>query len=331
MLLFLGTTLGANGIEVAGATALFAVVLRSARVQQPDWLWPAGSAGAAAAVLARPTGLLWLALGIGLALVLHGPRMAVRAVRTPRGLLWSGLTVAAVAPAVLWDRLVQPHPGVDLGLVRASLGALPADIRRIGIEWIGVFGWASVRMSPWAYRIWMLLVVSLLVTAVALGRSIRERLLVPVAVLASVLLVVAIDLFIFRQTRFPVYGRYTLPLGVLIPLVAGHVLTLRSGSLAERIRRFAPVVALSGVALVQLVSLWTSARRAAVSVDGPAWFFGRSAFVPPGGWEPWFVLAVSGTVALAAAGLQRRGPVGGHPPATPGPSFTAERQPSSAV
>src|SRR3954470_2177003 len=81
MLLFLGTTLGANGAEALGATALFAVVLRGARPDPPRWLWPAGFLGAATTVLARPTGLLWLALAAGLALVLHGGRGAVAGIR----------------------------------------------------------------------------------------------------------------------------------------------------------------------------------------------------------------------------------------------------------
>jgi hypothetical protein len=305
MLLFLGTTLGTNGIEVAGAAALFAVVLRSAREDPPRWLWPAGLVASAATTLARPTGLLWLALAVGVALALHGPRGALRAARTGRERLWAALIVLAAVPAVLWDRLVQPHPDIDFGLVRGSISALPGDIRRIGTEWIGVFGWASVRMTPWSYRLWMVLIVLLLVASVSLGRTTRERLLAPAAAVLAVGLAAALDLFIFRQTRFPVYGRYTLPLGLLVPLVAGHVLTLRAGGLPARVRRIAPLAALSAVALVQLIGLWTSARRAAVSVDGPAWFFGRSQFVPPGGWGPWVALALLGTVALAAAGLQQ--------------------------
>lgn len=329
MVLFLGTTLGANGVEIAGALALFAVVLRSAREDAPRWLWPAGFASAAATVLARPTGLLWLALAVGLGLVLHGIRPSVAAVRRGRGLGWGLATLVVTVPALLWDRLIQPHPSLDLALVRRSVAELPEDIRRIASEWVGVFGWASVKMTPWATRLWFLLILLLLIAAVALGRNLREKMLAPAAVVAALLLVAALDLFIFRQTRFPVYGRYTLPLGALVPLVAGHVVAVRADALPALARRLAPLVGLPLVALVHLIGLWTSARRAAVSIDGPIWFFGESQFTPPGGWEPWFAFAVVGTIALAASGLLR--PDDRPPLDVPEPALTADRRTSTAA
>lgn len=343
MLLFLGTVIGANGAEVAGATAFFSVILRSARPDPPQWLWAAGAASVALTVLARPTGLLWLAVGIGLATVLHGLRATLQAAVHGRGRRWTAPTVVPVAAAVIWDRLEQPHPALDLALVRDSLSSVPADVRRIATEWIGAFGWASLRMTPWAYRIWGVLLAGLIVAAVLLGRTLRERLLAPASVVVAVLLVALVDLFVFRQTYFPVYGRYTLPLGVLVPLVAGHVVTLRSlepspgarGVDGRRrldraqLRRVAPRVAFPLAALVQLCGLWTSARRAAVSVDGPAWFIGRSAFAPPGGWAPWLAFAVLGTAALAVSGL-REGLRDTSPAAIPQP-LTDARQPSSAA
>jgi hypothetical protein len=184
------------------------------------------------------------------------------------------------------------------------------------------------------------LVALLVLGSVLAGRTMRERLLAPGVAVASVALVALIDLLVFRQTYFPVYGRYTLPLGVLVPLVAGHVITQRladttplsppSSARAPRLLAVAPRVALPLVALVQLIAVWTSARRAAVSVDGPAWFFGRSQFVPPGGWQPWFVLAVVGTLALASAGLDR--PERNERPTTTEafaePELSVDRQPS---
>lgn len=337
MVLFLGTSLGANGIEAVGALALFTVVLRSARPDPPRWLWPAGFAAAAASVLARPTGLLWLVLALMLAAALHGARPLVRAAVRGRGRLWSALTVVPVVAAFVWDRLVQPHPAIDWHLVRESLTSVPADLRRITVEWVGVFGWASLRMTPWVYRIWLLLVAVLVLSAVLLGRTLRERLLAPGVAVVSVVLVGVIDLLVFRQTYFPVYGRYTLPLGVLVPLVAGHVVVQRltggdvgvatasapRGPRWEGIARVAPRVVLPVLALVQLCGIWTSARRAAVSVYGPAWFFGKSQFAPPGGWGPWLVLALAGTVLLALAGWGAPGGSGavrsaGASSATPG-------------
>lgn len=342
MVLFLGTSIGANGVEAVGALAAFSVVLRSARPDPPGWLWPAGFLAIGLSVLARPTGLLWLVLALLLAAVLHGPRRVLRASLHGRRRLWSALTLIPVVLAVVWDRLVQPHPAVNWHLVRESLSAIPGDVQRITLEWIGVFGWDSLRMTPWIYRIWLLLVALLVVGAVLAGRTIRERLLAPGVLVASLVLLGLIDLLVFRQTYFPVYGRYTLPLGVLVPLVAGHVITLRLGEAGDdtqalsiqrtmsRVRTVGPRVALPLVALVQLCGLWTSARRAAVSVDGPAWFFGRSQFAPPGGWGPWFVLAVAGTLALALAGFigSERREVKTVPDVALEPRFSVDRQPS---
>jgi hypothetical protein len=67
---------------------------------------------------------------------------------------------------------------------------------------------------------------------------------------------------------------------------------------------------LIGVAVVgvQLLALWENARRYAVGTGGPLNVLDSARWAPPGGWQPWLVLAAAGglLVLLALVPLTRR-------------------------
>jgi hypothetical protein len=85
-----------------------------------------------------------------------------------------------------------------------------------------------------------------------------------------------------------------LPLLVALPILCGE-LAPRSAA-----RRLLPG-ALAITALVQFVAWYVNARRSAVGTGGPLFFPGDAKWSPAGGWLPWVVLAVLGSVALLAA------------------------------
>jgi Predicted membrane protein (DUF2142) len=312
MVLFLGSALGANGVEIASALCLFAVVLRGARPDPPAWLWAVGSAAAAATILARPTGLAWLVLAAALAVFRHGPRSLLTALLRPgKRRIAIAVTVLGIAAAVAWDETLQPHPKLDLGLAWRSLHHWPKEITRLGKEWIGVFGWATVPMNRLVYALVLTLVALLVIAALIAAPSLRERLLVLGALASAVVITLAMDALVFQQTYFPVYGRYLLPIGMLVPLVSADTVTrFRSRLPAAALRIGAPVI-LVAMSLVQLTGVWTSARRSAVGVDGPRWFFSAAKWAPPGGWWWVAILAAAGAacaIAAAIGGEQRRVP-----------------------
>jgi hypothetical protein len=304
MVLFMGSALGTNGIEIAGAVALFALVLRMGRAGgAPRWTWPAAGVVGALVALTRATGPIWVLLAplVGLALA-QGPR---RRPPWPR-VAWLAVAVVGLGATAAWERAVQPHPHPRSDLAVAGLHLLPVDAHSWVRQWVGVFGWASVPMPDYAYRVWWVAVLLLLLVAVAIGPW-RARWGLVVVLAGAVAVAIGLDVLVLRQTRFPVYGRYLLPLAVLVPLAAGEVLTRRAARLPAVLVRSIPVALPLLVAAVQLVALWADARRHAVGVHGPVWFVGHARWSPPAGWTPWLVLACAGAaclVGVAAGGLR---------------------------
>lgn len=311
MVLFLSATLGANGLEVTGALCVYAVVLRASRSGvRPRWLWPLGTFAVVATVLSRPTGLAWVLVAVVLAAAVtwqrstHVPRPTPRdALRLARARLgWLALVGAAVAGSLAWNVTVQPSPALDLGLAARSLKYVPEDLYRMVREWVGDFGWDSVPLAPPASWLWLFLVLALLAAAAVIS-GVRARVVLGGTVVLVFGAVVALDVLVFRQTYFPVYGRYLLPIVVVIPLLAGELLVRRADRIRVRARRGIAVLVAVAVAGVQGLSLYTMDRRSAVGIDGPHNFLRAPAWTPPGGWAVYVALAVAGSVALVIAAL----------------------------
>ncbi len=182
-------------------------------------------------------------------------------------------------------------------------------------QWVGVFGWASLPMPTYAYRIWWLAVVALALVALAAGPW-RARLGFVAVLVGAAVVAVGLDVVVLHQTRFPVYGRYLLPLAVLLPLAAGEIVTRRAARLPAAVRRplqvAVPLLVAAGPPRRAVGERPPLRRR-----DGRPRLVPRPVAVepPPGGWSPWFALAVAGAACLvgfALTGLRAA-------PATPGP------------
>ncbi|MCM3882257.1 DUF2142 domain-containing protein [Frankia sp. R82] len=321
MVLFLGSVLGTNGIEIAGALALFTLVLRMGRVgPAPAWTWPAAGLVGALVALSRPTGPAWVLLAPMLGWVLadhrredHDPKRG--GVGRPIGSRW-GWRVAWLVPAAMgvaatlvWERAVQPHPRMHRAVAVEGLRQLDVDAQAWLRQWVGVFGWASLPMPEFAYRLWWAAVIVLVGLAFALG-SARARLGLVAVLVGAAALAIGLDVLVLRQTRFPVYGRYLLPLAVLVPLTAGELVARRADRLPAGVRRAVQITVPLVVTTVHLVALWADGRRYAVGVDGPRWYLDHAQWTPSGGWTLWAALAGAGGACLLGAVLTglRTGP-----------------------
>ncbi|WP_462183669.1 DUF2142 domain-containing protein [Frankia sp. AgKG'84/4] len=313
MVLFMGSVLGTNGIEIAAALALYTLALRMGReAAAPRWTWPAAGVIGALLALSRPTGPAWVVLAplLGLACAQRVPRQLAaahhrhRAHRRRRGrirarMAWLALPAAGIAATAAWEHAVQPHPRARWEVAVAGLHRLPVDAHAWTRQWVGVFGWGSIPMPAYAYWLWWGAVIVLVLVAFAVAPW-RARLGLAAVLVVGAALAVALDVLVLRQTRFPVYGRYLLPLAVALPLTAGEILTRRAARLRTSTRAALQITVPPLVAAVHLIALWSDARRFATGVGGPVWFLSHAQWAPPAGWSPWLALTAAGTACLLA-------------------------------
>lgn len=301
--LFMGSSLSANGLEIAAGLCFMAAMVRLARDGgSTPWVWAASGASGTVLALSRVTGLLWILLGALLPVALLGARPALALVRRGGRRGAAALTAVAVAMAstLAWELVVQPHPARSIG---AAVRGLPREVRtlpQILDQAIGVFGWLDTRMSRPAYVLWKAILAVLVVLAVTVARR-RQRLVVAGLVMAGAVVTLGVAV-LNRPTGFGAQGRYVLPFLVAVPLVAGE--TLFAGGLRPAFRpRWFPLAVAATAAVVQADAWYTNARRYAVGLPGPLLFLGRSEWAPPLGWVFWMVVVGLGTGLLAVAGL----------------------------
>ncbi len=327
MVLFMGSVLGTNGIEIAAALALYTIALRMGRqAPAPRWTWPAAGVIGALLALSRPTGPAWVVLAplLGLAFAQRVPgqrtdgrRRHLRRHRIRPRMAWLLLPAAGIAATAAWERAVQPHPHARWEVVVSGLHRLPADAHAWTRQWVGVFGWASIPMPAYAYWLWWGAVTVLVLVAFALA-SWRARLGLAAVLVAGAALAVALDVLVLRQTRFPVYGRYLLPIAVALPLAAGEIVARRAARLPAAARAALQITVPLMVATVHLIALWSDARRFATGVGGPVWFLPHAQWAPPAGWPLWLALTAAGTTCLlACAALTATAPRPDPPTAPP--------------
>ena len=316
MVVFMASVLSPNNVEIAAGVCFVAGLLRLARgVPESAGVWAAVGAAGAALTLSRATGPLWAAASLAALVVVAGPREVVAIAR--RGGRRAAGTAAAVglgtAATVLWEALVQPQPSRRLG---ETLAGIPDGAGRLLELWhngIGLFGWLDTGMSPWAYRVWTILLVALLAAALLLGTW-RQRVALVVLVVSAIFLVLLVD-SLNRPTGFEPQARYFLPFVGVVPLYAGEVLRARRLAAPALLPLWLVPLAAAAAAGVQFHAWFVNARRYAVGAGGPSAFIGPAEWSPPLGWVPWLALAGLAALLIVGAGL-------GAPPS--GPPLPAE-------
>jgi hypothetical protein len=302
MAIFLGSEVGANGIEIAGGVAVAASVLRLASDEHPRaavWI-VAGICGFVLG-LTRPVSPLWLVVDGLLLIALVGIRPLVRRLRY--GGRWAASAAALWAGgAVLGYGWLTVHhtrtPFPPLGEVHSAAGRTWDDLPRVLVDLIGKFGWQDTKL-PWlAYAAWAALAGVLVLAAFIVG-SRRDRLVLVASLAGGLIVTLAVGGLVIQASGFGMQGRYVLPFFVVIPLLAGD--TLARAPLRVRahpIARSATVVGAGIVVLVLSVAWGTNARRYAVGNHGPVWFADAAQWKPPGGWVLWAVVVAAGTLAV---------------------------------
>lgn len=272
------------------------------------------TASLAALAWSRPLSPLFVVLIVVVVWAFAGTRERARALLADRSVRIGGAVAAiALGGATAWAITSQalssgagfPATAASNGeLVRYSLDELPYRTRQM----VGVFGWLDTELSPTAIAVWLGLVLALVAVALVLGRW-RERLTIVALVAGTLGLVTAAEVIGARTVGTGWQGRYTLPLAIGLPVLAGAAID-GSGRLARRVTRPMSISVVVATAAVQLVALATSVRRYSVGVDHPLLaYLQDSAWAPPGGQTAVFAASVLAAAAYAVAwGLVLRAP-----------------------
>lgn len=298
MVVFLGGSLSPNGLEVAGGVAMAAGAIRVARnASPPRAAWLALGVGGTVMALSRSTGPIWAAAMLLLVLSLCGIRGSVSRVRTAGivGMASLGAIVVGSAATFVWDYAFLPSPprSPQPGRLLEAFAHLPELLRQS----IGVFGWLDTAMPALAYTAWRVMLVVLIGLALLVG-SRRERLVLLGASAAVVGATLAVALAAVFPTGFGTQARYTLPIAVAVPLLAGEIVARRRHRLDGVLPRRLPIAFAASAALVHFVGWYANGRRHGVGIEGPLLFIGQGEWSPPGGWAVWALVALTGSALV---------------------------------
>lgn len=305
MVIFVTSSLSGSGLETAAGIGFFACLARLTRsgATASRLIWLATGLSGAILVVSRDLGILWLVLSLSVALGL-GRLRGLRALMANGGrVAWVaiGAIAVAVVEAAIWQAAVQVHPSVDLSRVAANLPAALGITKDILRQQVGVFGWLDTVMPSEAYWIWGAMFFVLLALAFLAG-SWRQRAVLAASTLGAVMLPVGVDL-VQREVGFGAQGRHVLPMTVVVPLLAGEILTRNAHRLGWLRRLFPAVWFTAAAGAVYLVAWYINGKRHMVGLDGPDWFWEGITSSPPLGWVTWAVVALAGAVLTAGAGL----------------------------
>ncbi|HKA93440.1 MAG TPA: DUF2142 domain-containing protein [Acidimicrobiia bacterium] len=289
MVLFVSSAVNPSAPEIAASITVWVcgfLLVRSAAERVDRRLVTAIGIAGCVLALSRQLGPFWLAL-IAVTLFCVSNRAGLRNVaRSNWARLWAGLIVVASLVQVGWDVVVKPLDVTRSGNEPATVGTTEILRTTVGRtfpryrEMIGWFGWLDTPAPALSWVPWTV-VLGLLVFA-ALLWSTRRQVAVLLGLVAAVVVVpVAIEAPTYADAGTLTWqGRYTLPLALGVPILAGGML-----SMTERGRRLITprLLLVIGVVLsgAQIVAFGQNLRRYTVGVDGPLAFWGPARWSPP--------------------------------------------------
>lgn len=284
MFLYIAAVTNPSGPEIAAAIAVWISLVALAVDPEIDSrVLVRLAAGAVVLILARQLGPLWLVTIVVVMLPFLGRARVLQLLGDRRARVAIGVVAIAGIVWVLWAVLVRPLATIDTGfgstergvdIVRTQVGRLWTHAQ----ESVGVFGWLETRAPMFTYVVWIVGVLLLLGLCWISAR--RWRAVAPVVVLGIALLVQSAAEY--RSVPIMGYfwqGRYTLPLLVGVPLLAGAGL-----GVAERVPRPSPSSVRAGALLVGAASFVAYAqflRRYSVGALGPLDFVTDPVWAPP--------------------------------------------------
>ena len=300
MVLFLAGVVNGSGIEIAAGIAVWVHggVLATRPPGDDD---PALLRRLLVAIgvlcLTRPLSPGWAVLALLLLGGLAGRNRVAALARMRSARPWAlfaGFCFLAQLVWVVWQRpfdyqIGEPAEQTGLAIVRIGIGHGSELVRQM----IGVFGWLDAP-APYASILVVLLAVGALLGLSFVLGSPRALVVVGLAVFATWLIPIVLESAKASDNGFIWQGRYTLPLAVAIPILAGIVCRFDL-ALTRSANRAAAIIA-AGLIAGQALAFGEALRRYAVGTPGAIWFFTGARWNPP---VPSLLLVVVYVAALA--------------------------------
>lgn len=284
MFLYIAAVTNPSGPEIAAAIAVWiSLIALAVDPEAEPRVLARLAAGSVVLVLSRQLGPLWLATIVVVMLPYLGRARARDLLGDRRVRVVIGVVTIAGVVWALWSVLVRPLTTVETGFGSADRGIdiVRTQVGRLWIraqESVGVFGWLETRAPMFTYVVWIVGV--LLLVALCWISARRWQAVAPVVVMGVGL--VAQSVGEYRSVPIMGYfwqGRYTLPLLVGVPLLAGAGL-----GIVERVPRPSPSSVRAAALLVGAASFVAYAqflRRYSVGAMGPLDFFLDPTWAPP--------------------------------------------------
>ncbi len=307
MVIFIGASLNGSGLEAASGIAFLAALLSLGRKKRsPGWHWAVAGVSGSTLALSRSITPAWVLLIVLLFIALNGPRRSWQLLKS--GGYTAAAASAAVAIAIVLNRVWEAT--YSYNNVPFSFDNPPSlflsegwsVLIEVSHQFVGRFGYLEVgppRAVTWA---WIFAIAIFAVIALYASRP-REK----VVLVATIFVALAVPIVLFegliRNTGFGLQGRHLLAIFAAIPLLSGELIYRRRVMLSRRLKQGMVIVIPLLAGAVQLLSWWIVARRDAVGVNGPFNFLGSAEWSPPVGWGLWALLAIVGSVLVAAYGF----------------------------
>jgi hypothetical protein len=289
MVFFMASMVNPNNLEIAGGIGVWAsAVVLAAKAREgvvESRLVARTAIAAGVLVLARPLGMLWLAVA-AVVVLLTCTRAALRLlIQSKVARIWGGIVALCIGFELAWitfyDTLASKAP---LGESADGLSNVEVLKRTLGYtnrsytEMIGRFGWVDTPVPSLTLVLW----TAALGLLVALGLGLtRRRMAVSIAALLGLVVVVPAVLEFIEARRFGFgwQGRYTLPLAVGLPILCGFALAQESRRILPR-GRLAIVLGIAFV-VAHFLAFGENLRRYTVGINGPLTFWLDADWSPP--------------------------------------------------
>ncbi|WP_082495656.1 DUF2142 domain-containing protein [Agreia sp. Leaf335] len=289
--LFLSGSVNPNAFEIVTTGAFFSALLYAVMgrpSRRADW-WTAGSLVLSGAMLANSRGLApaWLGFAVVIVAVSVGVLPFVKRMSRPPFLIAVGLVAVAAGLALVWTLktnslpAVGEYPGVGstFGQGFTTMLSNTVDYLRMAV---GVFGWLDSPAPAWVLVLYYVLLTTITAYALVFSRRSRAVAALWVALAACLLMPPLIQASTVTVSGYVWQGRYTLPLIVMLAVMAAVVASNRFSEVPTTDSRRLVVVVLAVTTVAQIASLLTNLKRYVVG-SSQDWsvFFEGPRWIPP--------------------------------------------------